>query len=100
MPPSHQAPDQTLLRSLLQETPTDPAAPAREPARERARLQVQSDFAAELLTHEQRWLEGFHKTGSPALREDLVNVRRDWLALRIRHLAAAEVEAAVLLTER
>ena len=97
MTPSHQAPDQTLLRSLLQETPTDPAAAARELARERARLQVQSDFAAELLNHEQRWLEGFHKTGSPALREDLVNVRRDWLALRIRHLAAAEVEAAVLL---
>lgn len=91
------APDQSILRSLLQDTPMDPAARARELARERSRLQVRSEFGAELLGSEQRWLEGFHRTGSPELREDLVNVRRDWLALRIRHLAAADVEAAVLL---
>ena len=60
-------------------------------------MQESSAFAAELLGHEQRWLEGFQKTGSPELREDLRGVRRDWLALRIRHLAAADVEAVVLL---
>ncbi|MFT4843589.1 MAG: hypothetical protein ACJA0V_000516 [Planctomycetota bacterium] len=89
--------DQTLLRGMLQETPTDPAAAARELSQERSRLQAQSEFAVELLGQEQRWLEGFHKTGSPELRTDLLGVRRDWLALRIRHLAAADVEASVLL---
>ncbi len=90
-------PDQALLRGMLQGTPTDPAAAARELSRERARLQANSEFAVELLGQEQRWLEGFQKTGSSELREDLLGVRRDWLALRIRHLAAADVEASVLL---
>lgn len=89
--------DQTILRGMLQETPTDPAAAARELSRERARLQADSDFGAELLGHEQRWLEGFLKTGSTELQADLLAVRRDWLALRIRHLAVAKVEASVLL---
>ena len=97
MTPTPRAPDQSLLRGLLQETPTDPAAAARELSAERARLQASSEFAVELLGQEQRWLEGFQKTGSEALREDLLGVRRDWLALRIRHLAAADVEASVLL---
>lgn len=97
MTPTPTTPDQTLLRGMLQETPTDPAAAARELSGERSRLQAQSAFAVELLGQEQRWLEGFQKTGSPELREDLLGVRRDWLALRIRHLAAADVEASVLL---
>lgn len=97
MTPTPQASDQILLRGLLQETPTDPAAAARRLAAERTRLQASSEFDAELLGVEQRWLEGFHKTGSDELRADLLGVRRDWLALRIRHLGAADVEASVLL---
>lgn len=90
-------PDQAILRGLLQETPTDPAAASRELARERASLMAASDFGAELLGQEQRWLERFLETGSSELREDLLAVRRDWLALRVRHLAAAAVDASVLL---
>lgn len=91
------APDQTILRGLLQETATDPAAAARELSRERERLQADSDLGAELLGHEQRWLEGFLKTGSAELHADLLSVRRDWLALRIRHMAVAKVDASLLL---
>jgi len=97
MTEKHQVPDQTLLRELLKETPTDPGAAAQEMSRERSRLQAQSEFAPELLSYEQRWLEKFHKTGSPELREDLRAVQRDWLAFRVRHLTAAKVHAPVLL---
>lgn len=89
--------DQAILREILQETTTDPASVARQLSRERGRLQAQSHIGAELLSHEQRWLEGFHREGSIELRADLLAIRRDWLALRIRHLSAAEVKAVVLL---
>lgn len=89
--------DQTRLRTLLHETPADPAAAAREMAAERAALQAKSAFGADLLGLEQRWLETFHGTGSPELKADLLGVRYDWLALRVRHLAAADPEIAVIL---
>ena len=84
MTETHKAPDQTLLRQLLKQTPTDPAAAARELSRERSQLLAQRAFGAELLGNEQRWLQGFHKTGSAALREDLlavpcVNAERPWV---------------------
>ena len=70
-------PDQALLRGMLQGTPTDPAAAARELSRERARLQANSEFAVELLGQEQRWLEGFQKTGSSELREELLEAAEE-----------------------
>lgn len=85
------------LRALLHDSPADPAEAARALLRERTRLQRGSGAEVELLGREQRWLEQFHGTGSEALRDDLIGVRRDWLALRIRRLAAAAPEPTVLL---
>ncbi|MCK5944067.1 MAG: hypothetical protein KAI24_18930, partial [Planctomycetes bacterium] len=88
--------DPDRLRALLHDTPSDPAAAARALAAERRRLS-DGALSAELLGHEQRWLEGFHGTRSPELRQDLLDVRRDWLAVRVRQLAAAEPDVPVLL---
>lgn len=84
------------LRELLHDTPSDPSAGARALAAERGRVGGAS-LQAELLGHEQRWLEGFHQTGSPRLSEDLLGVRRDWLALRVRQLCSAPPGVGVLL---
>ena len=96
MTPNDPANDPSRLRALLHDTPADPAAAARELAAERRGL-VEGSLQAELLGVEQRWLEGFHGTRSEQLREDLVAVRRDWLAMRVRHLSAAAPQVAVLL---
>ncbi|MEC8653461.1 MAG: hypothetical protein VXY92_12965 [Planctomycetota bacterium] len=84
------------LRELLRDTPSDPAAGARALADERRQL-TEPALQAELLGHEQRWLEGFHQTRSARLREDLVGVRRDWLEVRVRQLCAAPPRVRVLL---
>lgn len=96
MTSTESANDPSRLRALLHDTPSDPAAAARELADERRRLATGS-LQAELLGFEQRWLEGFHGTRSPELRDDLIEVRRAWLGMRVRHLAAAPAEVAVLL---
>ena len=88
--------DQSSLRELLLDTPSDPAEGARVLAAERRRL-TDGQLQVELLGAEQRWLEGFHGTRSDDLRAELVGVRRDWLELRIRRLAEATPTVAVLL---
>jgi hypothetical protein len=96
MTSTEEANDPSRLRALLHETPQEPATAARELAEERRRL-ARGSLQAELLGFEQRWLEGFHGTRSPQLREDLLDVRRAWLAMRVRYLSTAEPEVAVLL---
>jgi len=96
MTPNDPATDPSRLRELLHDTSADPAAAARELAAERRGL-VEGSLQAELLGVEQRWLEGFHGTRSEQLREDLVAVRRDWLAMRVRHLSGAAPQVPVLL---
>ncbi|MFK7741550.1 MAG: hypothetical protein AB8H80_14625 [Planctomycetota bacterium] len=97
MTPTDTTAELPVLRALLHDTPADPAETARALLDERTRLSVGSGIEAEILGREQRWLEAFHSTRSEALRDDLVEVRRDWLALRVRHLVAAKPEPAVLL---
>ena len=61
------------LSELLRDTPSDPAAGARALAEARLQL-AEPALHAELLSYEQRWLEGYHQTRSARLREDLVGV--------------------------
>lgn len=89
--------DLSRLRELLHDTPSDPAAGARALAAERQRLVTGDALQAELMGFEQRWLESFHGTRSDELRRDLRESRRDWLAVRVRHLVAAAPQVAVLL---
>jgi len=96
MKPNDHANDLSRLRGLLQDTSRDPEAAVRALAAERLRLS-DAPLQAELLSVEQRWLEGFQGACSPDLRQDLLGLRRDWLAMRVRLLAAARPTVAVLL---
>ena len=90
------SPSLQSLRTLLHEAAPDPAAAAAALATERTALAAASPVAHELIANELRWLD--HQAGSTAgLDQVLPALRRDWLALRIRGLAAAPVRAVVLL---
>lgn len=97
---SDPSPSLQRLRALLHEAATDPAATARQLADERTAVLDEGPrdgaLAHELLAEEMRWLRRTARE-IPDLRAEVAATRSAWLLARLRALAVAAPDAAVLL---
>lgn len=97
---SDPSPSLQRLRALLHEAAADPAVTARQLADARAAALREGAhdgaLAHELLAEEMRWLRRMARD-VPELRADVAATRSSWLSARLRALAVAAPDAAVLL---
>lgn len=84
------------LRTLLHDAAPAPAVAAEALADERTRLAGDGPLAHELLAAELRWLALQRSDTGDGVVADFAPARREWLALRVRGLAAAVPDACVL----